>query len=182
MPTLASFIRSLRAFVLVLLLPTIAQAQPLAAIAPDTRVRIDLRTAERSHFGRERAQSVTGRVLALEGDTLLLVVRPGSDPVRIPPSAMRAAYVSGGVPHRWQAALRGAVVPALVGAALSAASSSLRRKAGDPTPGEMALSSAAWGAASGAVLGAWSPRERWHRMSGQDVNTTNLGAVPRTKE
>ena len=150
-------------FALLILAPT-AGAQSLDSIAPDTRVRIDLRTTERSNFGRERAQSVVGRVAAFEGDTLLLVVRPGSDPVRVPRNAMRAAYVSGGVPHRWQAALRGAVMPALVGAALSAATASVRRRADGPTPGEMALSSAAWGAASGAVLGAWSPRERWHRI------------------
>ena len=157
-------VRAASAFLAFLILASTAGAQSQAPIAPDTRVRIDLRTTERSHFGRERAQSVVGRVSAFEGDTLLLVVRPGSDPVRVPRNAMRAAYVSGGVPHRWQAALRGAVMPALVGAALSAATASVRRKADDPTPGEMALSSAAWGAATGAVLGAWSPRERWHRI------------------
>jgi len=147
------------------LAPAIARGQALDAVAPDARIRVDLVTAERSRFGRERAQSVVGTLAAVRADTVLLVVGASADPLRLPRTAIRAAYMSRGRPPRWQAALRGAIAPAVIGAALSALTMTVHRKAGDPTPAQAAGSSAAWGALSGAALGAWSPKERWHRLS-----------------
>ena len=141
---------------------TVAQGQSLDAIPAGTRVRIDLPAAERSRFHREHAQSVIGTVDSVRADTLLLVVRAGAAPLRIPRAAIRSAYASGGHPPRWRAAVNGAVLPAIVSAALSAAGASINRKPGQPTAGQMAVSSAAWAGATGAVLGAWSPKERWH--------------------
>lgn len=151
--------------------PTIARAQPLASLSADTRIRIDLPTADRSRFHRERLQSVVGTLETARGDTLLLVVRPGAVPLRIPRAEVRKLYVSGGRPPRWRAALDGALLPALITSALSAAGASIRRKEGDPSPGQVAVSSAAWVAASGALLGAWSPKERWRRISRPDSIT-----------
>jgi hypothetical protein len=77
-----------------------------------------------------------------------------------------------------RAALVGAVKPAIVGAALSAIAMSLRgRRDDDPTVGSAALSSAAWGAASGALLSAWAPKERWHRLA--PLATPLVVAAPR---
>jgi membrane associated rhomboid family serine protease len=72
--------------------------------------------------------------------------------------------VSRGRPPRWQAALRGAIAPALLGAAASAVGMAIDRKDDGPSFGSVVASSAAWGAASGAAFAAWSQRERWRRV------------------
>lgn len=142
----------------------LASAQAGDTVTVATRVRIDFTSTGRSRFGRARTQSVIGTTSDLRGDTLLLTVQPGADPIRVPRSSISGAYVSRGRLSRWEAGARGAVMPALVGAALSAAASAIRRRAGDPTPMQSALSSAAWGGLSGAALGAWSPQERWRLL------------------
>jgi hypothetical protein len=174
---------SLAPYALALLLvatPVAGRAQALDSLAPDARVRVDLPATGRSWRGRDQAQSVIGTLVGLRADTMLLAVRAGAVPVRIPLASTRAVFVTRGRPPRWQAAARGAVVPALMGAALSAVSGSIRRRDGDPNPGRMALSSAAWGAASGAVLGAWSPKERWRRLTVPSATSPALtaGALP----
>lgn len=138
-----------------------ASAQSIDTVAVSKRVRIDFTSSGHSRFGRTGTQSVIGTTSDLRRDTLLLTVRPGTDPIRVPRSSISGAYVSRGRMSRWEAGLRGAVMPALVGAALSATASAIRRKAGDPSPLQSALSSAGWGSLSGAALGAWSPQERW---------------------
>jgi len=143
---------------------SIAESQSLAAIPLSARVRVDLPGGEPSLLRRERAQSVMGTVETISGDTLLVAVRTGAALVRIPAGSIRRVYVSKGRPPRWRAALEGAVLPALVAGALSAAGSTIRRQEGDPSPGQMAATSAGWAAASGALLGAWSPKERWRAV------------------
>jgi hypothetical protein len=155
----------LAAALLLVAAPGALRGQALDAVVPNTRIRVDLPAADRSRFGRGRAQRVVGTLAAVRADTVLLVVRPGADPVRLPRASIRGAYISRGRPPRWQAALRGAIAPAAIGAALSALTTTIHRKDGDPTPAQAAGSSAAWGALSGAVLGAWSPKEHWHRLS-----------------
>ena len=142
----------------------VAQGQSLDAVAARTRIRIDLPGAEPSLLGRERMQSLVGTVEAVRADTLLLVVRGAATPLRIPRASVRAAFVSGGRPARWRAAVDGAVLPAAIAAVLSAAGASIHHKRGDPSAGQMAASSAAWAAAWGALFGAWAPKERWHRL------------------
>jgi len=153
-------------------------AQPPTAIAAGARVRLDLDTGERSPFGRPQLQTVAGTVDGAVGDTLLIALRPGSASLRVARTSVHAAYLSGGRPARWRAALVGAVKPAIMGAALSAIAMSLRgRRDDDPTVGSAALSSAAWGAASGALLSAWAPKERWHRLA--PLATPLVVAAPR---
>jgi hypothetical protein len=157
---------SARIVVVLLLLgatPSLGHAQSIEA-ASGARVRVDLFGADRTAFGRERAQSVVATLVSVRGDTMLLEMRPSGEVVRVPRSTVRAAFVSGGTQPRWESALRGAVAPALIGAVLSAASSSIRRRPGDASPGAQALSSAAWGAATGALFGAWQPKERWRPL------------------
>ncbi|AHG89384.1 hypothetical protein J421_1847 [Gemmatirosa kalamazoonensis] len=140
-------------------------AQPLDSVTPRARVRVDLLTTERTRLGRTRAQSVVGTLAGMRADTVLLAVRDDVPPLHVPVASLRAAFTSRGRPPRWEAALRGAVVPALMGAAVSAIGSAIRHREGDPSPGRMAATSAAWGAATGALLAAWSPSERWHRLT-----------------
>ena len=170
------------ALLLLIATPVAVRGQALTSVAPDTRVRIDLLATGRSWHGREQVQSVVGTLVETHADTVLLAVRAGAAPVRIPLASTRAVFVTRGRPPRWQAALRGAVVPAIMGAALSAAASSIRHRPGDPSRGQMALSSAAWGAASGAALGAWSPKERWRRLTVPTITSPALaaGAAPRS--
>lgn len=150
---------------LLLAAPSLAGGQSLGAVLPNTRIRVDLLTTERSRFGRQGSQSLVGVLTGMHADTVLLRSRDGSDPIRVPLNATRQVFVSGGHPSRWRSALRGAVVPALTGAALSALSAQIRTRAGEQSTMQQAASSAAWGAATGAVLGAWSPRERWRELT-----------------
>ena len=160
--------------------PTIARAQSLASIPANTRIRIDLPTAaDRSRFRRERVQSVAGTLESVRADTLLLVVRSGAVAIRVPREAVRRLYVSRGRPPRWRAALEGAVLPALITATLTVAGGSIHRREGDPSPGQMAASSAAWAAASGAILSAWSPKERWRPMPTPDWITNPRNTNPK---
>jgi len=154
----------------ILLLLLISSPIPLRAQAPDSvqrevRVRVEFASTEPTRFWHRSGQSMIGTTVPNGGDTLLLMVHPDAGPIRIPRASIRELYVSQGRMSRWWSATRGAIAPALIGAALSAAATSIHRKAGDPGVGQAALTSALWGGASGAVLGAWSPEERWHRLT-----------------
>jgi hypothetical protein len=138
-------------------------AQSLTTIPANARIRVDL-PVERQRFHRERAQSVVGTLEEVRSDTLLIVVRPGAAALRVPRTSVSRMYVSGGHPPRWRAALDGALLPALITGALSAAGAAIHHKEGDPSPAEMAVSAAAWAGASGALIGAWSPKERWRAL------------------
>ena len=152
---------------LVLIAPATARAQTLEGLGDSTRIRVEMLTAERPRFtwlARGGPQSVAGTLAGLRGDTVLLRVTPGVEPLRVPRAAIHAVHVSRGRPSRWQSALRSAVVPALAGAAFRGIGASVRRGDGDPSPGQAALSGAAMGAAVAAVKGALFPKERWHRL------------------
>lgn len=149
---------------MVLLSTSSLRAQPVLAAMPGTRIRIELPSTERSRIGRVRPQSVVGTLGGVFGDTVLLIVGGSADPLRVPFGATQSFYSSGGRPRRWQAALRGALFPALSSAAVTAVSASITRGTDDRTRMQRVTTAAAWGAASGAVLGAWSPKERWHRL------------------
>lgn len=149
-------------------IPSVVRGQSLDSIRPNARVRIELPAAERGRFRRDHPQSVVGTLEAVRADTLLLVVRPGAVPLRLPRAAVQSISISRGRPPRWRAALDEAVFPALITAALSAAGASIHRKAGQPSPAQAAISSAAWVGGSSALFGAWSPKERWHVISQPD--------------
>jgi len=145
--------------------PNVLRAQAVDSVRRTMRVRVEFASTERSSFGRSRVQSMIGTTVPTVGDTILLMTRPDAEPIRITRASIRDVYVSQGRMSWWTSAMRGAVAPALIGAALSAAATSIHRKAGDPSAGQAALTSAMWGGASGAALGAWSPEERWHRLT-----------------
>lgn len=145
--------------------PSRASGQALATVIPSTRIRVELRTTERSRFIRRTAQSIVGDFVGIRSDTVLLLSNDGSDPIRVPLNATRQVFVSGGTPSWWRSALRGAVLPALTGAALKAVSSRINPQAGDRSTMQQAAASAAWGAAYGAVLGGLAPKERWREVA-----------------
>jgi hypothetical protein len=145
--------------------PITVRAQATDSARREMRVRVEFASTEHSRFGRRHVQSMIGTTVPTGGDTLLLVMRADAAPIRIPRSSIRDVYVSEGRRSWWMSAMRGAIAPAFIGAALSAASTSIRRKAGDPGPAQAALTSALWGGATGAALGAWSPDERWRRLT-----------------
>jgi len=145
--------------------PLTLRAQAVDSARREVRVRVDFVSTEHSRFGRRRVQSVVGTTLPTGGDTLLLMVQPDAEPIRIPRTSISDVYVSQGRRSWWTSAIRGAIAPALIGAALSATMAGVHRKAGDPGPARAALSSALWGGASGAALGAWTPDERWQRLT-----------------
>lgn len=147
----------------------VTQAQELGSIPANARIRVDFAAADRSRFerigsvgsGGSHAQSLAGTVEAVRADTLLLVVRSGAEPIRIPRAAIQSVYLSAGRPPRWRAAFDGALGPAFVAAALTAAGVSIHRRPGDPNPAEAAAATALWVGASSALLSAWHPKERW---------------------
>ena len=144
---------------------TTTAANVATATAP--RVRIDLVSADGGRggwLGRRREQPLVGTLVGSRGDTLLLLVGTGGDPLRVPRSAIHATYESRGHPSRWRSALRSAVVPALAGAALRGAAAGIRRDDGGPSPARAALSGAAVSAAFAAAKGALFPKERWERV------------------
>jgi hypothetical protein len=147
-----------------LLAPQYARGQSLESITPGARLRVDVAASEHPRRGHERVQSIAGILYAVHADTLLLAVGSSSASLRVPMAAIRRVYVSRSRPPRWQAALRSAVVPALLGAASSAVGMAFKRADDRPSLGSTVASSAAWGAASGAAFGAWSQRERWRRL------------------
>jgi len=144
----------------------VAEAQQLDSIPINARVRVDFPAGGRSRFerigiGRPQPQSAVGTVEAVHGDTLLLVVRSGAEPLRIPRAAIRSVYLSGGRPPRWRAAFDGTLGPVLLAATLTAAGAAIHRRPGDASPAEAAATTALWVGASGALLAAWHPKERW---------------------
>jgi len=63
-------------------------------------------------------------------------------------------------------AVRSAWVPAIAGAALRGLVVGVRRRDGDPSIGQAALSGAVTSAIFAAVKGALFPKERWRRVDG----------------
>ena len=149
----------------VVAVPVQARSQSLDGIALGTRIRVEMPNVERQAPGHDKVQSVAGTLDGVRGDTLSLLVGPGAASLRVSRESIRHLYVSRGRPPRWQSALRGAIAPALLGAAASAVSVGIRGKDDGQRFGRVVASSAAWGAASGAAFSAWSQRERWRRVA-----------------
>jgi AraC family transcriptional regulator, transcriptional activator FtrA len=159
--------RARSAFVAAALLfaaPSSGRAQSVQVGPTSTRIRIDVHTGERTLLRRPKTQALSGTLVATRGDTLLLAVQPGADPVRVPRSSIHDLYVSRGTPNRLESAVRRATMPTLVSAAATALSLSVRQRAGDPSPARGALSAAASAAVLSGALGLISPKERWQRV------------------
>ena len=123
-----------------------------------------MHTGERTLLRRPKTQALVGTLVATSGDTILLTVRPGADPLRVPRETVNELYVSRGVPNRFESAVRRAILPTLASAAFTAVALSVRRRENDPAPGRGALSAAASTAALSGAIGLLDPKERWQRV------------------
>lgn len=155
--------------VLVLILlsgsPPAAGAQTPGAPPIHARVRVDLHSTERSLLRRPVAQPIVGTLVGLRGDTLLLAVADGAEPLRVPQTATSAIHVTRGRIGRFESGLRRALVPAVASAVAGALVASLRRDDDRPSAGEAAWSAARRTAAFTFATGFIRPRERWRRAS-----------------
>jgi transcriptional regulator GlxA family with amidase domain len=147
-----------------LAVPRAAHAQSADSLAAGARIRIGVRTAERTLLRRPKTQALVGTLVAARGDTLWLAVQPGADPLRVPRTTVSDIRVSLGVPNRFESAARRAVLPTLASAAFTAVSLNMRRRDGDPSPGRGAIAAAGSTAAVSALLGFVDPKERWQRL------------------
>ncbi len=157
--------RQLVSALLLLGVPVVLPAQHISTEALHTRIRLDLHSADRTPLRRERIQSLTGSYLGVVADTVLLQVQSGMAPIRVPFRSIQMAYASRGRTPRWKAALRGAAVPALTGAALGTVASLLGRQDDNRDAMQVVASRALWGAASGGALAVITPKYRWQRLS-----------------
>jgi hypothetical protein len=146
-----------------LALPGAVRAQGADLLPAGTRVRAELPGSERAFLGRRPSQPVVGTLLGVQGDTLLLEVRPGAAPLRVPRSTLAGLQRSEGRRSRLESAARRALLPTLASAALGALAASLGR--GDDSPGEAAWKAAQRTAPFTAAIGFLSPGERWQRVS-----------------
>jgi hypothetical protein len=135
-------------------------AQWPGTVAPGTRVRVRLPEVQFQETTR-RGHLLRGRVTTLSPDTLYLAVTDSVGPLAVPRSLIEKLDLSRGVPSRGASALR----QGLISAALSALTLVLINEAWSGTSdwdtGEAALIGAGVGFASGAIVGAIFPRERW---------------------
>jgi hypothetical protein len=156
-------------WMLVLMVILALAGRPLAAQLPAeisvrTRVRVVLPDSLRQEWGPPRQQWLRGEVAALGADTLYLQLQGAAMPVPIHHAAIKRIDRSLGVPSRPESALRGAVAWAFCGALYWAA---IRHTAEHRSRGQLGddlASGAAIGGATGFVLGALFPSERWQRV------------------
>ena len=144
--------------------PATARAQSTDSIQAGTRIRIGVHTGERTLLRRPKTQALVGTLVSTSGDTILLTVRPGAAPLRVPRETVNELHVSRGVPSRFESAVRRAILPTLASATFTAVALNVRRRENDPAPGRGALSAAASTAALSGAIGLLSPKERWQRL------------------
>jgi hypothetical protein len=166
---------------LLAVLPGVARAQGVDLLPAGTRVRADLPGSEHTFLGHRPSQPVVGTLLGIHGDTLLLEVRPGAEPLRVPRGTLAGLQRSEGRRSRLESAARRALLPTIASAALGALAAHLGR--GDDSPGEAAWKAAQRTASFTAAIGFLSPGERWQRVPlppvppGADAGVILAGAV-----
>jgi hypothetical protein len=138
-------------------------AQWPATVEPGARVRVRLPEVQYQETVR-RGHMLRGRVTALTPDTLYLAITDSVGPLAVPRPLIQRLDLSRGVPSRGANALR----QGLISGALSALMLVLINETGSGTSewdtGEAALIGGGIGFATGAILGAIFPRERWRRI------------------
>jgi hypothetical protein len=136
-------------------------AQWPAKVAPGARVRVRLPEVEYQET-IPRGHLLRGRVSALAADTLYLAITDSVGPLAVPRALIQRLDLSRGVPSRGVSALRQGVITG----ALSALMLVLLNQADETghDDGEAALVGGGIGFATGAILGAIFPRERWKKV------------------
>lgn len=78
----------------------------VSAVQPGQRVRLTLSARPDSIEGHTRPQVLRGEVTQLAGDSLWLVLHPGTGPTRVTLNAVKSFEVSSGVEEWWEASWR----------------------------------------------------------------------------
>jgi hypothetical protein len=154
-----------RALTLIVLLAALgfgdSTAQWPANVAPGARVRVRLPEVQYQET-TPRGHLLRGRVTALTPDTLYLAITDSVGPLALPRPLIQRLDLSRGVPSRGASALRQGVI---AGALLALTSVLLNEVDDNPADaGEAALVGGGIGFATGAILGAIFPRERWKKV------------------
>lgn len=152
-----------------------ANAQALDSLAPGARVRLNLSLSP-SEARLQAPTMLVGALVSNTADTIVIDLGAGNATVRVQRSAIRAAWMSRGPASRWGAGMRGAIRPALGGAAFGAVSASINRREGDPSVASAAAVNAAFGAIVAGVRAAWVRSDRWRTVS--IVSTTCRPETP----
>jgi hypothetical protein len=150
-------------FFLGYLSPAQAGAQWPQEIVPGARVQARLPEAQFQPAAR-RGHLLRGRVAGLAPDTLYLAVADSVGPLAIPRALIERLEYSRGVPSRASSALvRGLKAGAAMALAL-ALWNELDEGSDRTSTGTAALVGGSVGFATGALVGALRPQERWRRV------------------
>jgi hypothetical protein len=142
-------------------------AQWPPAIAPGARVQARLPEVQ-YQFSGSRGHPIRGRVTALTADTLYLAVTDSVGPLAIPRRLIQRLDRSRGVPSRGASAVRRGLLAGAGTALLFALLNDFDEPPRRMSTESAALFGAGFGLATGAVLGAVFPRERWKRVRLED--------------
>ncbi len=145
------------------LLSASAGAQWPEEITPGTRVQVQLPEAQLQGAAR-RGHLLRGRVAHLAADTLYLAVTDSVGPLAIPRHLIENLHSSKGVPSRASSALRRGIPSAAASALLFILLNELDDASDRSSTGTAALVGGGVGLATGALMGALYPRERWRRV------------------
>lgn len=139
-------------------------AQPLDSLSTGARVRLDLSRSP-ADVGKEAPTMLVGSLLRMSADSVVIDLGAGHATAHVPRSAVRAVWMSQGPSSRGRAAVRGAAIPALGGAAFGAMFASINRRDGDPSIVSAAMLNGAFSAAIAGARAAWMRSDRWHKVS-----------------
>lgn len=140
-----------------------AQAQWPQEIVPGARVQTQLPEAQFQPAAR-RGHLLRGRVAGLAPDTLYLAVTDSLGPLAIPRHLIQRLEYSRGVPSRGSSALVRGLQAGAAMALVLVLWNELDEGSDRTSAGTAALVGGSVGFATGALIGALRPQERWRRV------------------
>jgi hypothetical protein len=140
-----------------------ASAQWPPEIVPGTRVQAQLPETQFQPAAR-RGHLLRGRVAGLAPDTLYLAVTDSVGPLAIPRNLIERLEYSRGVPSRTSSALLRGLQAGAAMALVLVLWNELDEGPDRTSTGTAALVGGGVGFATGALLGALRPQERWRRV------------------
>lgn len=156
--------RGLTIVLLGLLLSCSAAAAQIRLVEPGQRVRLTLDAQPKEVEGHTLPQVLRGEVQRLAGDSLWLIIHPGTGPTRITLDSVAAFDVSRGVETWWEGAWRGGKK---AGITLAVEFFLFRLLAGGgpfSNPFEAGIVGGGLGLVGGGVIGGLMPQEIWQAL------------------
>lgn len=156
--------RSISIALLGVLLSCSAASAQIQLVEPGNRVRITLSEQPREVEGHTLPQVLRGEVQRVLGDSLWLLIHPGTTPTRVTLTAVDAFDVSRGVETWWEGAWRGGKK---AGITLALEFFLFRLLASDgpfDNAFEAGLVGGTLGLVGGGVVGALMPQEIWYAL------------------